>query len=137
MKIVTDASELVHGCAFVPTMGALHIGHQSLFKIAASQNKEVLASIFVNPLQFESIEDLEKYPRTPEKDIEMAEAAGVTHLWFPRYEELYPEGFEKVLAGPLGKKMFVTIKQYGYFFWLVAITLLTKRVLKKAFSFAR
>ena len=45
MKIVTDASELVHGCAFVPTMGALHIGHQSLFKIAASQNKEVLASI--------------------------------------------------------------------------------------------
>jgi pantoate--beta-alanine ligase len=102
MKIVTDASELVHGCAFVPTMGALHRGHQSLFKLAASHSKEVLASIFVNPLQFESAEDLEKYPRTPEKDIEMAQAAGVTHLWFPRYEELYPEGFEKVLAGPLG-----------------------------------
>jgi pantoate--beta-alanine ligase len=102
MKIVTDASELVHGCAFVPTMGALHSGHQSLFKIAASQNEKVLASIFVNPLQFENAEDLEKYPRAPEKDIEMAEAAGVTHLWFPRYEELYPEGFEKVLAGPLG-----------------------------------
>jgi pantoate--beta-alanine ligase len=102
MKIVTDASELVHGCAFVPTMGALHTGHQSLFTIAASQNDQVLASIFVNPLQFESAEDLEKYPRTPEKDIEMAQAAGVTHLWFPRYEELYPEGFEKVLAGPLG-----------------------------------
>jgi pantoate--beta-alanine ligase len=102
MKIVTDASELVHGCAFVPTMGALHSGHQSLFKIAASHNEKVLASIFVNPLQFENAEDLEKYPRTPEKDIEMAEAAGVTHLWFPRYEELYPEGFEKVLAGPLG-----------------------------------
>ena len=102
MKIVTDASELVHGCAFVPTMGALHSGHQSLFKIAASQNEQVLASIFVNPLQFENAEDLEKYPRTPEKDIEMAQAAGVTHLWFPRYEELYPDGFEKVSAGPLG-----------------------------------
>ena len=102
MKIVTDASELVHGCAFVPTMGALHSGHQSLFKLAASRSDQVLASIFVNPLQFESAEDLEKYPRTPEKDIEMAQAAGVTHLWFPRYEELYPEGFEKVLAGPLG-----------------------------------
>ena len=102
MKIVTDASELVHGCAFVPTMGALHSGHQSLFKIAASHNDKVLVSIFVNPLQFENAEDLEKYPRTPEKDIEMAEAAGVTHLWFPRHEELYPEGFERVLAGPLG-----------------------------------
>ena len=102
MKIVTEASELVLGCAFVPTMGALHSGHQSLFKIAASHNQQVLASIFINPLQFESAEDLEKYPRTPEKDIEMAQAAGVTHLWFPRYEELYPEGFEKLSAGPLG-----------------------------------
>jgi pantoate--beta-alanine ligase len=102
MKIVTEASELVHGCAFVPTMGALHSGHQSLFKIAASHNERVLASIFINPLQFESVEDLEKYPRTPEKDIETAQAAGVTHLWFPRYEELYPEGFEKRSAGPLG-----------------------------------
>ena len=102
MKIVTEASELVPGCAFVPTMGALHSGHQSLFKIAASRNEQVLASIFINPLQFESAEDLEKYPRTPEKDIEMAKAAGVTHLWFPRYEELYPEGFEKLSAGPLG-----------------------------------
>jgi pantoate--beta-alanine ligase len=102
MKIVTDASELVHGCAFVPTMGALHRGHQSLFKLAASRSDQVLASIFVNPLQFENTEDLEKYPRTPEKDIELAQAAGVTHLWFPRYEELYPEGFEKISAGPLG-----------------------------------
>jgi pantoate--beta-alanine ligase len=102
MKIVTEASELVLGCAFVPTMGALHSGHQSLFKIAASHNEQVLASIFINPLQFESAEDLEKYPRTPEKDIEIAQAAGVTHLWFPRYEELYPEGFEKLSAGPLG-----------------------------------
>ena len=102
MKIVTEASELVPGCAFVPTMGALHSGHQSLFKIAASHNEQVLASIFVNPLQFESSEDLAKYPRTPDKDIEMAQAAGVTHLWFPRYEELYPEGFEKLSAGPLG-----------------------------------
>jgi pantoate--beta-alanine ligase len=103
MKIVTEASELVLGCAFVPTMGALHSGHQSLFKIAASHNENVLASIFVNPLQFESSEDLAKYPRTPEKDIEMARAAGVTHLWFPRYEEIYPEGFEKLSAGPFGE----------------------------------
>jgi len=102
MKIVTDAADLVHGCAFVPTMGALHRGHQSLFEIAAQHSEHVLASIFVNPLQFESAEDLEKYPRTPDHDIAMAQAAGVTHLWFPQYEELYPQGFEKLSAGPLG-----------------------------------
>jgi len=120
MKIVTDASELVHGCAFVPTMGALHSGHQSLFKLAASRSDQVLASIFVNPLQFESAEDLEKYPRTPEKDIEMAQAAGVTHLWFPRYEELYPEGFEKVLAGPLGN-LYEGASRPGHFDGVVTV----------------
>ena len=120
MKIVTDAAELVHGCAFVPTMGALHSGHQSLFKLAASQNEHVLASIFVNPLQFENAEDLEKYPRTPEKDIEMARAAGVTHLWFPRYEELYPEGFEKVSAGPLGD-IFEGASRPGHFDGVVTV----------------
>ena len=73
MKIVTDASELVQGCAFVPTMGALHSGHQSLFTIAHRYSDRVLASIFVNPLQFENPEDLAKYPRTPECDIEMAD----------------------------------------------------------------
>ena len=120
MKIVTEASELVPGCAFVPTMGALHSGHQSLFKIAASHNEQVLASIFINPLQFESAEDLAKYPRTPEKDIEMAQAAGVTHLWFPRYEELYPEGFEKLSAGPLGN-LYEGASRPGHFDGVVTV----------------
>ncbi len=120
MKIVTDASELLQGCAFVPTMGALHTGHQSLFKIAASQSENVLASIFVNPLQFENPEDLAKYPRTPEQDIEMAEAAGVTHLWFPQYEELYPEGFSKISAGPLGD-IFEGASRPGHFDGVVTV----------------
>ena len=114
MKIVTDASELVQGCAFVPTIGALHSGHQSLFTIAHRYSDRVLASIFVNPLQFENPEDLAKYPRTPERDIEMAEAAGVTDLWFPKYEELYPEGFTKVSAGPLGN-LFEGASRPGHF----------------------
>ena len=114
MKIVTDASELVQGCAFVPTMGALHSGHQSLFTIAHRYSDRVLASIFVNPLQFENPEDLAKYPRTPERDIEMAEGAGVTDLWFPKYEELYPEGFTKVSAGPIGN-LFEGASRPGHF----------------------
>ena len=91
MKVVTTAQELPSACAFVPTMGALHAGHGSLFALATQYSDHVVASIYINPLQFENKEDLEKYPRTPERDIELAEQYGVTHLWLPTYEEIYPE----------------------------------------------
>jgi pantoate--beta-alanine ligase len=102
MKVVTNARELPSACAFVPTMGALHAGHASLFQLAKKYSESVVASIFVNPLQFESEEDLAKYPRTPDLDIEIAAAAGVTHLWLPNQSEIYPEGFAKRSAGPIG-----------------------------------
>ena len=102
MKVVTDARELPSACAFVPTMGALHAGHASLFTLAKKYSDEVVASIFVNPLQFENEDDLAKYPRTPEIDIEIAAAAGVTYLWMPKQTEIYPEGFSKQAAGPIG-----------------------------------
>ena len=102
MKVVTSASELPSACAFVPTMGALHSGHASLFALAKKYSENVVASIFVNPLQFESQEDLAKYPRTPEIDIEIAAASGVTHLWLPNQSEIYPDGFTKQSAGHLG-----------------------------------
>ena len=101
MKVVTHAQDLPSACAFVPTMGALHAGHGSLFSIAKNFSQDVVASIYVNPLQFENKDDLEKYPRTPERDIELAEKFGVTHLWFPTYEEIYPEGFTRLTAGPI------------------------------------
>ncbi len=102
MKVVTNARELPSACAFVPTMGALHAGHASLFTLAKKYSDDVVASIFVNPLQFESKEDLAKYPRTPELDIEIAAASGVTHLWLPQQSEIYPDGFSTVSAGPIG-----------------------------------
>ncbi len=102
MKIVTSATDLADGCAFVPTMGALHQGHASLFRLAREKSDFVVASIFVNPLQFEDQEEASKYPRTPERDIELAKESGVTHLWLPTYEEIYPEGFAKRSAGALG-----------------------------------
>lgn len=102
MKVVTDAHELPSACAFVPTMGALHAGHASLFTLAKKYSDKVVASIFVNPLQFENEEDLAKYPRTPEIDIEIAAAAGVSYLWMPQQSEIYPEGFSKQVAGPIG-----------------------------------
>ena len=86
----------------VPTMGALHKGHQALIKRARELDKEVVVSIFVNPLQFSEAEDIEKYPRTPETDIQIATLAGATQVWFPTYEEIYPNQPVQISAGPVG-----------------------------------
>ncbi len=86
----------------VPTMGALHKGHQALIKRARELDKEVVVSIFVNPLQFTDAADLEKYPRTPEADIQIATLAGATEVWFPNYDEIYPSNPTQISAGSVG-----------------------------------
>jgi pantoate--beta-alanine ligase len=75
---------------FVPTMGYLHDGHASLMREAARRDQVATASIFVNPLQFAATEDLSTYPRDLERDLALAEAAGVTEVFHPGVEEMYP-----------------------------------------------
>ena len=86
----------------VPTMGALHKGHQGLIKRARSMSREVVVSIFINPLQFENPEEIAKYPRSPERDIQLATLAGATEIWMPDYEEIYPQGVTKLRASSIG-----------------------------------
>ncbi len=75
---------------FVPTMGALHEGHLSLLRAAAAECDVVALSIFVNPLQFAATEDLSKYPRPLERDLELAESVGTDVVFAPAVEEMYP-----------------------------------------------
>lgn len=77
---------------FVPTMGALHDGHIALVEQSKTECNITVASIFVNPTQFNDIKDLDKYPRTPEKDIEILTAAGCQILFMPDESEIYPHG---------------------------------------------
>jgi pantoate--beta-alanine ligase len=91
---------------FVPTMGALHQGHLSLFEAAKNDNDVVVASIFVNPIQFNNKEDLEKYPRTPEEDFRKLEEAGCSMVFVPDVKEMYPEPVvDKYDFGHLDKVM--------------------------------
>jgi len=95
MKTVRTIAELrLSGVVgLVPTMGALHDGHRSLFRAARAENDVVVASLFVNPAQFDVAADLSSYPRDEERDAEIAAAEGVDVLFAPSVEELYPDGF--------------------------------------------
>ena len=97
MKVIRRIAELPKGLdsvGLVPTMGAFHEGHLSLFAAARQENELVVASLFLNPAQFGPEEDLDRYPRDEERDTRLAEEAGVDILFAPATEELYPEGFD-------------------------------------------
>ena len=90
----------------VPTMGALHDGHLSLVAKAREQNDLVVVSVFVNPIQFNYQEDLAKYPRTVDADLEKLSAAGADIAFVPSVEEMYPEPVNTVYHfGPLEEVM--------------------------------
>ena len=87
---------------FVPTMGALHQGHVSLVRASKENVNVTVASIFVNPTQFNKIEDLEKYPRTLERDLEQLNSAGCDFVFVPEAHEMYPGKPEiKIDLGPI------------------------------------
>jgi pantoate--beta-alanine ligase len=108
MKIISSIDDLrdqLSGqlrTAFVPTMGNLHEGHLSLMRLARKHGDPVVASIFVNRLQFGPNEDFEKYPRTFQADVEKLEKEGVYVLFAPTEKDMYPEPQEYRVRPPDG-----------------------------------
>ena len=100
---------------FVPTMGALHQGHISLVERARKECDIVVVSVFVNPTQFNDKNDLKNYPRTPEADAAMLEAAGVDYVLFPSVEEIYPEPHTRVFDFGLIDKVMEGATRPGHF----------------------
>ncbi|MBX5180036.1 pantoate--beta-alanine ligase [Rhizobium lentis] len=100
---------------FVPTMGYLHAGHMELLKRAREENDRVVASIFVNPLQFGPDEDLGKYPRDLERDSSLLESEGADILFAPSVEEMYPRPMEAVVDVPEISKQLIGEVRPGHF----------------------
>lgn len=98
--------------AFVPTMGALHVGHLELMKHAQSLADRVVVSIFVNPTQFNDPEDLTKYPRPLAKDIHLLEQLGVNALFLPTVNQMYPKDLD--LSVPVQLDAWATVMEGAY-----------------------
>ena len=103
MKIIKSIAELKGelnankgSLGLVPTMGALHMGHQSLFKKAREDNDFLAISLFVNPSQFGPDEDFDEYPRNINKDLDILYSDNVDLVFMPDIQEMYPSGFFEI-----------------------------------------
>jgi pantoate--beta-alanine ligase len=125
MKVVYTVAELSKEVAkqrmdnqvigFIPTMGALHIGHISLVNKCLKEGCFTVCSIFVNPTQFNDKNDLKNYPRMPEKDLALLEERGVNLVFMPTAEEIYPETDTRVFEFGILEQVMEGAERPGHF----------------------
>jgi len=108
---------------FVPTMGALHEGHASLLQKSAQENDVTVLSIYVNPTQFNNPEDLKKYPRTWEADLEIAKKNGAQIVISPKYEEMYADNYRYKVTESEFSKILCGAHRPGHFDGVLSIVM--------------
>jgi pantoate--beta-alanine ligase len=124
-----------HVIGLVPTMGALHQGHFSLVAAAKARCSPVIASIFVNPIQFGPTEDFAKYPRAFEKDCEELEKRGVDYLFAPTPEQMYPQGFSTCVTVEGLSTRLEGKARPGHFRGVATIVLKLLEIMQPSFAF--
>ena len=115
----------------VPTMGALHRGHAKLLETARRQNDFVVASIFVNPIQFDRGEDLENYPRTMEDDLRVCGNCGVDLVFAPRPDQIYPREQLTFVESPALEKHLCGAHRPGHFRGVATVVLKLLNIVQK------
>ncbi len=99
-------SQITKSVGFVPTMGALHDGHANLIQHSVTDNTSTIVSIFVNPTQFNNIDDLNKYPKTFEQDLKICQQNGVQYLFYPDFNSIYPDQYKfKITENDFSNKL--------------------------------
>ncbi|GAA7611264.1 pantoate--beta-alanine ligase [Helicobacter pylori] len=117
---------LEESVGFVPTMGALHKGHQSLIERSLKENPHTIVSVFVNPTQFGANEDFSAYPRPLEKDLALCEKLGVNAVFLPKIDEMYPYEIEqrlKLYAPKFLSRSLEGAVRHGHFDGVVQVVL--------------
>ncbi len=108
---------------FVPTMGNLHVGHQRLLEKSVAENELTVLSIFVNPTQFDNPDDLENYPRTLERDKQLAQDIGVDVVFIPEYNALYPDDYQFKIIETVFADDFCEKRRQGHFNGVLTVVL--------------
>ncbi|GIN11009.1 pantothenate synthetase [Shouchella clausii] len=134
-KVLQDAREQGKTIGFVPTMGALHGGHQSLVRACTQTCDLVVVSIYVNPLQFGPHEDYHEYPRQLEKDRALAEEAGCDVLFCPTDDEMYPDGYTQTVHVKQGANVLCGKSRPGHFDGVATVVLKLFMLVQPDFAF--
>jgi len=115
---------------FIPTMGALHDGHKSLFEISIKENHVTVVSIYVNKTQFNDVSDYDKYPIQIEKDIEFLEKLGVDILFLPNYDTIYPDNYNNRINEFSLSKILCGSKREGHFEGVLTVVMKLLNIVK-------